>query len=75
VGTGSISADFSPINPNTGQPYFTVDKEGWGGTWAIGETITFLTDPSALPIWWKEIVPPVTAVENDNLTVLGFYCE
>jgi hypothetical protein len=75
VGTGSVSADFSPINPNTGQPYFTVDKDGWGGTWAIGETITFITDPSVFPIWWKQIVPPVTAVENDNLTVLGFYCE
>ena len=75
VGSGSVSADFSPTNPNTGQPYFTVDKNGWGGTWAIGETITFVTDPAAFPIWWKEVVPPATAQEPDNLTVLGFYCE
>ena len=75
VGSGVITSDFSPTNPNTGQPYFTIDKNGWGGTWAIGETISFITDPSALPIWWKEIVPPATAQEPDNLTVLGFYCE
>ena len=75
VGTGSVSVSFSPINPNTGQPYFTVNKDGWGGVWAIGETITFITDPSAFPIWWREVVPPATAQESDNLTVLGFYCE
>jgi hypothetical protein len=75
IGTGSVSVDFSPTNPNTGQPYFTIDKDGWGGTWAIGETVTFITNPAAFPIWWREIVPSSTAQESDNLTVLGFYCE
>lgn len=75
VGTGSTGSDFSPINPNTGQPYFTIDKDGWGGTWLTGNTITFTTDPSVFPIWWREIVPSSTAQESDNLTVLGFYVE
>jgi hypothetical protein len=75
VGSGSISADFSPTNPNTSQPYFTIDKDGWGGSWLSGNTITFTTNPSAIPIWWREIVPSATAQESNNLTVLGFYCE
>lgn len=75
VGSGGVTADFSPTNPNTGQPYFTIDKDGWGGTWLSGDTVTFTTDPAGFPIWWKETVPPATAQESDNLTVLGFYVE
>jgi hypothetical protein len=75
VGTGNTGVNFSPTNPNTGQPYFTIDKDGWGGTWLTGNTVTFTTDPSAFPIWWREIVPSSTAQESDNLTVLGYYCE
>lgn len=75
VGTGSIAVDFSPTNANTGQPYFTLDKDGWGGTWASGDTITFVTNPAAVPIWWREIVPAATAAVTDNLCVLGYYSE
>lgn len=75
VGVGGVSSDFSPINPDTSQPYFTIDKNGWGGSWLSGDTITFTTDPSAFPIWWREIVPSSTAAESDNLVVLGYYCE
>lgn len=75
VGAGSISVDFSPTNSNTGQPYFTVDKDGWGGTWVSGDTVTFTTSPSSLPVWWREIVPVLTAQVSDNLSVLGYYCE
>ena len=75
LGTGAIGADFSPININTGFPYFTIDKDGWGGTWAIGETIVFKTHPSAMGIWLKETVPALTAAVANNLCVLGFYAE
>lgn len=75
VGSGVITSDFSPTNPNTGQPYFTLDKDGWGGTWASGDTVTFTTDPAAVPIWWREIVPLATAAVSDNLCVLGYYSE
>jgi len=75
VGTGSISADFIPINPNTGQPFFTLLSAGWGGTWANGETLQFRTHPAALPVWWKEIVPAATAAENNNLSIMGWYAE
>lgn len=75
VGTGNVGADFSPTNANTGQPYFTIDKDGWGGTWAVGETVTFTTSPSAQPIWLKEVVPAGTAQESNNMIPLGYYAE
>jgi len=75
VGTGGIAVDFEPTNANTGQPYFKIDKDGWAGTWATGETVTFKTYPAAIPIWWREIVPALTSAVADNLCVLGFYSE
>ncbi|MDN4590244.1 hypothetical protein DBA29_17275 [Xenophilus aerolatus] len=46
----SITADCSPLNPATGQPYFTIRKEGWGSGWAVGNivrlnTVGALTSP------------------------------
>ena len=75
VGTGSISVDFSPVNANTGQPYFTIDSSGWAGTWTSGETVTFKTHPAAVPVWWREIVPVATVQEPNNLAILGWYAE
>ena len=75
VGAGNIVTDFAPTNPNTGQPYFTLRSAGFGGTWTGGDTIQFQTHPSALPAWWKEVVPAATAAENNNLAVLGWYSE
>jgi len=75
VGSGVITADFSPINPETSQPYFTLDKDGWAGTWQSGDTVTFVTNPSVIPVWWREIVPAATAAETNNLCVIGYYSE
>jgi len=58
IGSGDISTDFSPDNPDfSGHPYFTLESAGWGGTWASGDTIVFSTHPSAIPIWFRRIVP------------------
>jgi len=75
IGSGVITSDFEPTNPNTSQPYFKLLAAGWGGTWQAGDTIVFKTYPAALPIWWKEVVPAGTSQEPDNLAVLGFYTE
>jgi hypothetical protein len=75
LGSGLITSDFAPINPNTGQPYFTLNKNGWGGSWVNGDTITFKTVAAGIGLWFKEIVPPATAAESFNLVVLGWYSE
>jgi hypothetical protein len=75
VGTGSVSSDFNPINPDTGQPYFTIRASGWGGTWQSGESVSFTTHPAALPILLEEEVPAGTEQEPNNMVPIGSYAE
>ncbi|ENV69791.1 hypothetical protein [Acinetobacter towneri] len=51
IGTGSVNADFAPINPVTSLPYFTVKKEGWGAGWANGNVLRFNTVAANFPVW------------------------
>ena len=40
----------SNINPNTGTPYFTMRKEGWGSGWAAGNLMRLNTVGAMHPI-------------------------
>jgi len=64
LGAGSIAADFKPANG--GSYYFELDKDGWGGTWAVGETITFTTTHAGQGFWVKEVVPAGAAAYSNN---------
>lgn len=55
--TGVISSDYSPSNSTFTKPYFTIELEAWGGTWAAGNTITFTTHPAAVGIGQKRVIP------------------
>ncbi len=43
IGSGSINADFSPVNPVSGQPYFTIRALGWGAGWAAANVLRINT--------------------------------
>jgi len=75
LGAGTITSDFEPTNPWTGETILKLDKDGWAGTWAGGDTVTFTIYPAAAGVWWKEIVPAATSAEAHNCTVLGWYGE
>ena len=78
VGSGTTGADFSPGNPDTGEPYFTLRSAGWAGTWSnsgTADVITFKTRPAAAPVWFKQVVPAGTAADADNTVVFGTYWE
>lgn len=66
VGTGQISQDFAPTNPAKGNPYFTIKAAGWGGTWAINDTVVFKTYPASQGLWAKEIWPAGISTESEN---------
>ncbi|EMV9185877.1 hypothetical protein AADU03_004763 [Escherichia coli] len=51
ISTGSTSQDCAPINPETGQPYFTIRAAGWGSGWAAGNAVRFNTDSCLGPMW------------------------
>lgn len=67
VGSGTIGGNFAPNNPDFSAPYFTILSAGWGGTWALNETITFDTHPAAEPIWYEREVPAGSAALASNL--------
>lgn len=72
---GSISADYSPINPVTGTPYFTIRSTAWGGTFDANDTVTFTTHPSAIPIWYRRHVPAGTASLANDFCSLAIHGE
>ncbi|WP_164964316.1 hypothetical protein [Rubrivivax sp. JA1026] len=43
VAVGNIENDFSPLNPATNQPYFTMLASGWSQGWLTGYAVRFRT--------------------------------
>ena len=75
VGSGNVTTNFAPTNSDFGRPYFTLDYNGWGGTWAVGETLIFRTLPAAYPVWEKRIVPAGAASLSGNKVIVGIIGE
>jgi hypothetical protein len=50
VAEGTTGADFAPINPITGTPYFTIDHLGWGAGWSAGNALRFNTIAANFPL-------------------------
>ncbi|MBF0488160.1 MAG: hypothetical protein HQK98_08370 [Nitrospirae bacterium] len=75
IGTGSINSSFTPTNANTGQKYFQIPANAWGGTWATGNTLQIKTHPAAAALWLKEVVPSGTSAYSENGTLMEIYVE
>jgi len=70
VGSGTTAGDFAPSNDDFTKPYFTLLATGWGGTWAVGDTIVFQTHPSAYPLWQKRVIPAgAVSISSDDYSV------
>jgi len=70
---GAIAADFAPLNPVTGTPYFTLKATGWGGSFQANDTVSFRSSPAAIPLWYRRQVPPGTqSLANDYASVALF---
>ena len=70
IAVGSTAVDFSPINPMTDAPYFTIKSAGWGSGWVTNNILRFNTDAAAKPIWAIRTVLPSTApVEKDFINI------
>mgnify|MGYP003575413289 CR=1 FL=1 len=70
VATGSTAVDFSPLNPQTNTPFFTIKSNGWGGGWATANAVLFETDAAAAPLWLiRTVLPGQATVEDDELKI------
>lgn len=71
LGAGNISGiNCSPNNPNTGAPYFVINASGFGGSFALGDQITWTVTPSAKAVWLKRVIPALTPSLAGNRFVL-----
>ena len=50
IASGSINADFAPINTASGAPYLTVRASGWGSGWVAGNVLFVDTIGAEAPI-------------------------
>lgn len=73
VGSGSTAADFQPVNGSS--YYFKIDKNGFGGTFANGDTITFNTVHSGQGLWARETVPSGIASKSNSTTRIDWSAE
>jgi len=51
IDTGSINATCAPLNPATGEPYFTISDLGWGSGWSVGNILRINTVGAQFPVW------------------------
>jgi hypothetical protein len=71
IGTGNTSTDFAPVNPATGEPYFTIPALGWGGGWATGNVVRWNTVGAMMPVWVVRTVQQGPETEDlDKFTLL-----
>lgn len=58
-----------------GATYVVIPSTAFGGTFAANDTVVFATHPSAIPVFYKRVVPAgTTTLANDSCSV-AFQCE
>lgn len=71
IATGTTSGNVAPLNPSTGEPYFTLYAAGFGTGWATGNVIRFNTVAAGAPIWCGRTTRPGPAEVADDLIKLN----
>lgn len=66
VASHPIANDLAPINPNTGTPYFTMRKAGWGSGWAAGNLVRINTVGAGAGFSLVRAVQPGDYTELDH---------
>lgn len=69
VGNGNVGVDFSPINPATGEPFFTLQTEAWGLGWAAGNVWRFNTKGANAPGWGLRSVAASVPGGDDKVVI------
>ena len=66
IGVGSINGATSPLNPMTGQPYFTIPQAAWGTGWSANNLVRFNTAAAKYPVWIGNAIQQHQGSSSDN---------
>jgi hypothetical protein len=69
VATGVVTANFSPINPATGAPFFTLFSSSWAADRPVGGVLRFDTVGSCPPVWALRCVSPGAAAGTTSMAL------
>ena len=72
IATGTINEDCTPINSLTGNPYFTLQYEGWGGGWSTGNCLRFNLIGANYPVDLIRAIQPSEPTGQDDSVELLF---
>ncbi|MEW5683023.1 MAG: hypothetical protein AB1780_11630 [Pseudomonadota bacterium] len=68
VATGDTLNDFAPINQATGQPYFVIRANGWGGGWQPNNVLRFNTVAASKPaILLRSVSAGHSNIDQDSI--------
>jgi hypothetical protein len=68
-----ISGAIAPVNPVSGQPYFTIDSAGWGSGWASNNLLRFNTVSATKPVWAARTIRPGDITEPTDAVRIQAY--
>lgn len=69
IATGATNADCTPVNPLTGEAYFTIRAGGWGAGWSAGQQLRFNTVGASGSIWMARTVLPGATLSGDSIDI------
>jgi hypothetical protein len=72
IGNFPIASVIAPVNPITGEPYFTMQPAGWGAGWQAGNIHRQNTVGAMFPVWMVRTVQqgPEAAADYSFLTIV-----
>lgn len=69
IATGNITTDCAPVSPVTGEAYFVIRWQGWGGGWATGNQLRFNTVGANGPTWIARTILAGASLAGDSFDI------
>jgi hypothetical protein len=70
LASGNTGSNFSPLNPLTSQPFFTLPASGWGAGWIVGNTLRFNTGGAHSGVWYAQVISPGAAGADEGELIM-----
>lgn len=66
IATGTITADFGPVDPLTGKTFFVIRAAGFGSGWSVGNNLRFNTIGASPQAWIARTTLAGATLDGDS---------